>query len=91
MTSQDSVYTSNWSVPLRLDGNFSFYAGRVLHRDGTVERIKRSANVNSDVTFDYFFIESISSVLYPTGPSEVIFDGDLDPPAHSIPSTGRAD
>ncbi len=80
MTTQDSVYTSNWSVPLTLLGNFSFYAGRVLHRDGTVERIKRLANVNSEVTFDYFFVESNSSVLYPTGPSEVIFDGDLDPP-----------
>lgn len=80
MISQDSVYTSNWSVPLRLDGNFSFYAGRVLHRDGTVERIKRLANVHSEVTFDYFFIESIFSTLYPSGPSEVIFDGDLDPP-----------
>lgn len=75
---QDSVYTANWSVPLTMLGNFSFYAGRVLHRDGTVERIKRIAQVNASVTLRFAGND----------PSEVILDADLDPPGAIYGITG---
>lgn len=78
LTNQDSVYTSNWSVPLDLVGNFSFYAGQVLHRDGKVERVKRLTNVQSSLTLKY------SGNL----PSEVFFDGDLDSPGAEYEITG---
>ncbi len=74
----DLVYTANWSIPLTMLGNFSFYAGRVLHRDGTVERIKRIAQVNSSVTLRFAGID----------PSEVILDADLDPPGAIYGITG---
>lgn len=67
---QDAVYTSNWSVPLSLLGNFSFYAGQQLHRDGTIERVKRLVSVNAKVDIGFRGV----------GTSEVVLDADMDAP-----------
>jgi len=66
---QDPVYTNNWNVPLWLIGNFSFYAGQVLHRDGTVERTKLLNNIHGEVTLAFNGVAQ----------SNVVLDGDRDP------------
>ncbi len=37
---QDEIYSTNWSVPVTANGNWSVYLGSLLHPDGSVERIK---------------------------------------------------
>ncbi len=74
MTTQDPVYTDNWNVPLNLIGNFSFFAGQVLHREGTVERTKRLNRMQSKMRLDYLG----------NGPSQVV----LACIAHHAPPLG---
>lgn len=72
----DPVYTSAWSVPITLHGNFSFYAGRRLvpgdlsqEQNATIERERRLTDVPVPVTLNFSGQAA----------SEVVFDGDLDP------------
>ncbi len=63
------VYTSSFSVPITLFGNFSFYAGQELLPDGSVERIRQLTDLDIPV------------YLYRSGnsESELVIDGALDP------------
>ncbi len=75
-TTLDQVYTANWTVPVALNGHFSFYAGRRLVIDdlnqeqmATVERVRRLTDVAVPVTLNF------SGMAV----SEVVLDGDLEP------------
>ena len=73
----DSVFTANWTVPIALNGNFSFFAGQRLvvddlnqEQNATIERDRRLGGVPVPVTLNFSGAAA----------SEVVLDGDGDPP-----------
>ena len=66
---QDAVYSTNWSVPITANANWSLYLGWFLHADGVVERIKSLAGLAIPVTLNFSGT--------PIG--RVVMDGDADP------------
>jgi hypothetical protein len=80
-TAQDEIYSTQWTVPIIANGNWSMYLGSNLHPDGIVERIKQLVGLAIPVTLNF----SGS----PTG--HVVFDGDSDPAAaqYVIDGNGR--
>jgi hypothetical protein len=68
--SQDAVYSTQWTVPITANGNWSMYFGWNLHTDGIVERIKQLVGLAIPVTLNFSGA--------PTG--FVYLDGDSDPP-----------
>jgi hypothetical protein len=76
---QDFVYIAAWAVPLALVGNFSVFAGQRIHEDGTIERLKRLANIQATISL-YFKGEPTQPKFDANAPSHFVLDGDLDPP-----------
>ena len=76
---QDLVYIATWAVPLALIGNFSLFAGQRIYSNGTVERLKRLANINA----------AVSLIYMGNGPSQVVLDGEIDPPDAQYTIDGR--
>lgn len=66
---QDEIYSTNWSVPITANGNWSIYLGSMLHLDGTVERIKQLVGLAIPVTLNFSG----------TPIDHVVLDGDSDP------------
>jgi hypothetical protein len=78
---QDTIYSTQWTVPIVANGNWSMYLGRRLHLDGQVERIKQLAGLAIPVTLNFSGA--------PTG--YVYLDGDADPAgaSYTIDGTGN--
>jgi hypothetical protein len=66
---QDAIYSTNWTVPITANGNWSMYFGSLLHANGVVDRIKQLIGLAIPVTLNFSGT--------PTG--YVYFDGDADP------------
>ena len=66
---QDEIYSTNWSVPITANGNWSIFLGSFLHPDGSPERIKQLVGLAIPLTLNF------------SGDStgHVVFDGDGDP------------
>ncbi len=68
-STQDQIYSTNWTAPIIANGNWSIFLGSFLHPDGTVDRVKNLVGLAIPVTLNFSGA--------PTG--HVVLDGDLDP------------